>query len=217
MSQVKITGNHILPREAVLEGLGVKQGTNLFIVSPKEVIRQLKQNPFIQGVSVRKDLPSTVKVHVRERQPIAFINQSEPLTLAEDGTVLPGLKPLHVYDLPIITGLENLHPEIGRPIGTILGTGEPRLRWALDFLRGLRTLDVDLYYQISEINLGIPQTPIIYTTHGGVPIRMNPHSMMPMVDLLRSALDCVLRDYNLENLAYIDLRFEDQIVIKEKL
>ncbi|MPY66232.1 FtsQ-type POTRA domain-containing protein [Deinococcus sp. SDU3-2] len=64
----------------------------------------LARSPWIEAATVTRRFPDTVVVRVREREPFARWKRpgGEIVTLAEDGTVLPGAR--NVAGLPLISG-----------------------------------------------------------------------------------------------------------------
>jgi len=82
---------------------GVKLGDNLLALDLTRIKRNLESVPFVQRVSVERVLPSTLRIRVSEREPVAQITVlrsrsgggTEPLTFNLDaqGVLMPPLDP----------------------------------------------------------------------------------------------------------------------------
>jgi cell division septal protein FtsQ len=67
---IDIQTDGVLPLEQLRQWAGVKPGDNLLTVDLLQIKRHLELSPLIRKVSVERDLPNTLKVRVREREPL---------------------------------------------------------------------------------------------------------------------------------------------------
>lgn len=63
----------VLAPEQIRRWAGAKVGDNLFLLDLARIKRDLELAPVIQSVAVERSLPSTLRIHVAERQPVAQI------------------------------------------------------------------------------------------------------------------------------------------------
>jgi cell division protein FtsQ len=94
-----------LTRQTVLEAAAVGRGTSLLAVDLREVAERVRALPWVDGVVVRRELPSRLVVEVTERSPAALV-QLERLYFADaGGRVFKPVERGEAADLPVITGL----------------------------------------------------------------------------------------------------------------
>ncbi len=148
---------------------GVAVGQNLFAVDLDQVRYRLEQNPWIARAEVDAHRPDTIRISVREREPVAQIVQwrhseaehrSWPETNYVDhaGFILPplradNLRPGATANFSHLTRLSGLDPYIvtsGHPLN------HPRLPAALELIRAYE--DSSLYAQVDldEVSLAQP-------------------------------------------------------------
>ncbi|MDX6767682.1 MAG: FtsQ-type POTRA domain-containing protein [Candidatus Methylacidiphilales bacterium] len=67
--EIKVTGG--VSRSEVIEWAGVRMGSNLMILKLPDVRERLQRMPYIASVVIERRLPSTLRIEVVERQPMA--------------------------------------------------------------------------------------------------------------------------------------------------
>lgn len=72
--EIVIDGNRHVAREDLLRRAGVRDGRNIFTLSPRRIERALSGDPWIASVEVRRRLPDRLDIHVTERQPAALVS-----------------------------------------------------------------------------------------------------------------------------------------------
>ena len=121
--QVRVTGERRLTREEVTALAGVHDGTNVYHLDTAAAVARLETSPWIASATVERDLPSTVRIRVVEREPVAVSPSGE--VIASDATVLPGAP---TASLPRIGGAFQLSSSDLAGAAAALGTMPPVLR-----------------------------------------------------------------------------------------
>jgi cell division protein FtsQ len=85
--QIRVTGEQRLTAAEVTALADVHDGTNVFHLDTAAAAARLESSPWIASAQVRRDLPSTVRIEVVEREPVAVAPSG---VVASDATVLPG-------------------------------------------------------------------------------------------------------------------------------
>lgn len=108
--KIEVAGElkNISPDELI--GLsGIKEGDNLFWVNVSGVHRQIIGNPWVKSVVVRRVLPSTLWIYVKEKEPLALILIGSDLYFVdEDGDPFKRAEYFEDKNLPVFTGLESM-------------------------------------------------------------------------------------------------------------
>jgi cell division protein FtsQ len=106
LRDIAVIGNHMLSRDAVIEAAGLKLGQNVFQIGPEQVKQRLLQVPWIETASVRRTLPASYVIELRERRALALLAVPELHLVGDDGVVFKPLSAGDPYDLPVITGID---------------------------------------------------------------------------------------------------------------
>jgi cell division septal protein FtsQ len=171
--------------------------------------RKVMGHYYIKDALVERNLPSTIHISVIERIPIAMTDHSETLYLDEDGFVLPRTISQRLFDLPIISGIPEQAP---LKLGSVVT--QPDLKEALLLLGVLKEVNRPMYHSISEVHIRNGGDIILYSAEGGVPIIFGQGDISNKLVNLEAFWNEVVRVRGSQNLQYIDLRYENQIVVR---
>jgi len=207
--RVTIEGNRIVETAEITQLIKVLKNAQLQDVDLMAVRHDILSHHFIKDAVVERDLPATLKVTVKERIPLAIINGSEILYLDEDGVVLPHSISKQLFDLPVLTGM---------PEGMALAPGtmikHPDIHEALQILADSKLVSKDLYHLISEVRLRNGGDIVLYAAEWGVPIIFGRGEIASKLVRLEAFWNSVVRERGSDNLQYVDLRFDDQVVVR---
>jgi cell division septal protein FtsQ len=86
---VAISGNHLVARNAVLDAARLSSSQSLFTVDGEQVRQRIEKLPWVRSASVETELPSTVRITIREWTPVLMLHRgSKQLAIADSGDVL---------------------------------------------------------------------------------------------------------------------------------
>jgi hypothetical protein len=172
-------------------------GTNLFHLDIAGLRRDVSSLQWVSRVEIEKKLPDTLRVRIVERIPIALVQASDAIRYVDDrGVAFASLSPAAGdSDLPLISSAQP---------GDL-----PR---CVAILRTLRSQDPDLYTRISEVHPLPPGGFAFFDRELHAFVYANEEDLSSKWRDLRS----IARAEHLErgDIAYADLRFNGQVVIK---
>lgn len=208
---IDIRGNRILSRTQVLELCGLPEGeTELMELKPSQVVQNLRRSPYIKAASAVRSLPATLRIVLEEREPVAFIYGRGLNLIDSEGFLMPVPRSNHNWNLPFITGVKDR-------LGSL---GEQTI--SMNALKGVQILTFTNYLNsplsemISEINLNNPRNLKLRLTKGGATVRLDAKNYRENVYLLTQYFQKYLDWEKLTTIEYFDVRFKDQLIIKEK-
>ena len=116
--EIKVENNEKLSSEEIIALSEIKIGDNIFKTNRLSVERKLKQNSYIESISLNRDLPSTITIVVKERkatymlqtndEKYAYINnQGYILEMNDETANLPKLTSYTTEDLYSVQRLNN--------------------------------------------------------------------------------------------------------------
>lgn len=207
VQDIRVRGNlHLAKGEvlAILEGL---RGEHI-LATDLEVWRQrLLGSPWIEHAALRRLLPSTVEVVIRERHPLALARLGGSLYLIDDGgLVIDEYGPNYAQlDLPIVDGLTSGPPTNGPTIDPSRAYLAARVVAAL----GPRP---DLLQRVSQLDVSNPHDAVVLFDQDPAFVHVGEDEF---VERLQAYLDLsdALRA-RVPEIEYADLRFADRVYVR---
>lgn len=159
VKEVQVSGNVRLGSGEVLALAGIHPGMNSLAVRMGDVEARLLSNPWISGVSVKRELPSSFFVTIRERTPKYWIRMGDRIGYADaNGVGICDVVPGKFTSLPYLSVDQGMEVW-GRQLADMVGALEVA-RLPLDmnnaaWVRLSRSTGVELFLENSDITLSI--------------------------------------------------------------
>jgi len=211
VAQIHTRGTRILTSAELVQLAGIEMKARLADINLYAVQRRLQGNQFIRSVVVNRNLPDAITISVAERIPVASLVTDRMAFVDADGVVLPPARSEYLYDLPVLTG--NIPREDCVP-GKILSSRG--VREALQILSLAKGMGDEVYRRISEIHIREDNELLLYTTESGVPVVFGRGEVIPKVLKLDGFWRDIVSQRGSQDLLYVDLRFDDQVVVRWK-
>jgi len=209
VDRVTVQGNRRLSTGEVEALIGGIRGESLLMVDLIKCQSQLMGSPWVQSVTVRRVLPSTIDIRIVERDPVAIARLGQQLYLVEAaGVVQGGYGPQYSdFDLPIVDGMGAGASAQGEAIDPA------RAQLAARFLSALsgRT---ELRRSISQVDVSRENNVVVLLESDTAQIYLGDDQF---VERLRTYLE--IRPTLLERMPdidYVDLRFGQRVIAKER-
>ncbi len=209
VKQIKIDGNRFVGMNEIVQLTHVQMGTLLYKVDLTTIQQNIMSHHYIKDALVERNLPNSIHIQIVERIPIAMVNHAETFYLDEDGIVLPRCISHKLFDLPIISGIEASDPVT---LGSTMT--QPDVIETLQLLATIKTVNRPMYHNISEVNVRNGGDIVLYSTEGGVPILFGHGELSSKLVRLETFWNDIVRRRGPQYLQYIDLRYQDQIVVR---
>lgn len=138
VARVDVRGSQFLSEGEVRELLGPAVGENILGVDIESLKARLRVSPWVADATVRRALPDTLQVEIRERVPLALAEVDRLYLMDGEGELIEIYGPrTAAFDLPIVRGL----------LGVVAETRRDRAQRAGALLRDLG----DLGAEVSEV------------------------------------------------------------------
>lgn len=207
LKKVTIEGTHFITQEEILQLARLDFTKNLLEIEFGEISNRIKQHPFVKDARVKLRLPSGLTIHVLEKEPLAVMRGANLAAIDDFGNRLPKTGAELVHDYPVIS---NLAPPKGEP------WQDSEYGKVVDFLRQMKEDNFALYSEISEISYS-PKIGIYFLlTNGTIPVFVGEGGFTQKGANLIKVYRIIENENNLTNIEYFDLRFDHQVVVKER-
>lgn len=132
----------------VAERGGVAVGANVFALDLDLAKQQIEADPWVEGATIVRKLPSTIQIQVVEREARAVVAiDSELFLTTADGVLFKKLEPDDPIDLPVLTGIAPEMVVSDRP-----GL-ELTVRRSLDIITELERAGVAKRFPVQEVHI----------------------------------------------------------------
>jgi len=103
--QILVEGARRLTPKAVFHQAGVRPGINVLSVNLSAARRRLLAHPWIAAAEIRRELPATLRIRIREQLGAAVVDVGRRFLLNPEGEIFKEWEPSDPADLPVVTGL----------------------------------------------------------------------------------------------------------------
>ena len=190
------------------ETLADLKGQNILLVSLDAYEDRIKMHPRVERVSMSRVLPDKVSCTVEEREPVALVFTDQFFEVDRHGMIMEDDEYTPLLDLPIITGLSKNAISVGKVNNDI------RLRGALLALELCKNLGGDFAENISELRVSADGVNIRSLEKDCVLLLGDADyaNRLKKYFLLKKTLNDKEPDAGI-----IDLRFDDQVVLRGRM
>jgi cell division protein FtsQ len=164
---VMVDGRGMTAGADILKAVDVGRGTPILAINPQEARNQLEALPWVSAATVERDLPDTLRIHLKERRPLALWQYQQKMSLIDsEGVVVTteGLgrfanlmmvvgekAPAHTQDFLALLGSE---PALMKRVTSGVWVGDRR--WDVHFDNGVvaqlpEDHPLDAWHRLAEI------------------------------------------------------------------
>lgn len=199
MEHIRVSGNTLLTEHDVIAFSQLTVGSNLFAADLDAATERLAQEPMIKNVLLVREPPETLVITLTERAPVGLLNTPDGLMgLDAAGDIFP--LPNVQLDLPVLTGVDFQQDSMG--VWT---------RSLAEFVTALKLNTPAFWREVSEIRTDNPHSATVHLVADDLALRMRfeyPELQIRNFRAYTQASSGLGAD-----LAYIDLRYRDQVVV----
>jgi cell division protein FtsQ len=208
LEQVAVVSNQHVEAETIRDRFRGDVERPVFSISLAERRQTLEEIPWVESATVRRVFPDRLRVHIRERTPVAFLRQGSRLWLVDRYGVLLTPPEGASYSLPVLSGLSQDLPQPER---------QKRVELYREFVEALDRDGKGYSQQISEIDLSAPENLRV-----GVPAEGGVVYLLFGRDRYQEKFETYLEHRSLwqqsgEVVRAVDLRYRGQIVLNPDL
>ena len=186
-------------------------GYSLDEISIGNISKILEEHPFVKASRVSKWYPSTVKIELIEREPIAILNITPVVLLDEDGFVLPNKKSKRNFNLPILNKFN--------PDSVLYPHGDKVLSINVaDCIQWLNRIKIEypsFYENISEMKMTSDNDINIILSDYPTNIYLGRNDIWSRIKILKK-FETELIPKKLSDFSYLDMRYNNQVIAKNR-
>ena len=184
---------------------------NIYDININELSKVFEDNHYIKAARVSKHFPDKIKIEIVERNPIAVINNIDPILIDENGIILPNNKEAFKKIIPFLSGFNQ------NKLSYINGekTTSPKLNEAIALLKKIKEKNESLYKNISEMALNTDKEFVLVLVDYPTKINIGSSDLDKKIQIIES-FDSSINPDGLYAFKSIDLRYQNQIITQGK-
>lgn len=208
IDQVEVQGQKVLTQDKILALAGNPIGQNLFTYPKNKATLALTAHPYVERVTIHRQLPHRLVIQVEERRPVGILlSKGYYLQFSDQGLLLDTTRTLKDSALPLVTGIA---------LDKVPPPGEAIHDATFDeVLKIVTSMPSDLLDNIQELNIAKNQNILAYTS-SGVEVRIgNAKDIKKRMQTLDDIMKQIVLSGTLPGeIEYIDIRLQKAPVIK---
>jgi cell division protein FtsQ len=205
VAQIRTAGNQRLSAEEIRARLAGLGGENILLTDLDGWRTRLLESPWVRDASLRRTLPSTIEVTIKERQPIAIGRVGGRLYLVDEhGGVIDEYAPQYAnLDLPIVDGFSGSTPDDG--------ADDARGALAARIIMALKQKP-EIASRLSQVDVSDVHNASVLLTDDPAELRIGEDRFLERVESYLS-LSSALRE-RVADIDYVDLRFDGRVYVR---
>ena len=207
LNNIEVSNAKHLTREEILGLADVEPGKNLLRMNLKSMGEQLLQNPWVETVRINRYYPDGISITITERQPVAIVNMGFIYYLDKKGNVFKVLNQGDKLDFPVVTGFNE------EDMGSNPKKNQEALAATCELLKILHEKGAFILADVSEIHYDEGYGFTLFTASGALPIKVGSGDFTAKVERFARIYRNLM--VQLPSINYIDLDFNDKIIVKK--
>jgi cell division protein FtsQ len=207
VDRIVVRGNERMSQGEVLALLGGLRGESLIWADLGAWRTRLLASPWVRDAALRRSLPSTVEVIVRERQPIGIGRIQDEMYVVDDrGVIIDQYGPPYAdLDLPIVDGLA----AASHAGGTLID--KPRAELAARVIAALKARP-DIGRRLSQVDVSDVENASVILSGDPAVIELGTDDFLSRLQTYLE-LAPALRE-RVPQVDYVDVRFDNRIYVR---
>ena len=205
-SNTKIINNEIY--KSLLHGI-IKE--NIFKINISEINKVIEDHPYVKAARISNHYPNKIKIEIIEREPIAILQINPNIMIDKDGIILPDIDNFKNFDLPTLTNFNFKEDSsvIGERIKSI------KIHECIQWLADIEKNYNYLYQNLSELKITSSEEIELILSDYPTKIYLGQSKFENRIKILKE-FEKTLKPKNISDYSYLDMRYENQIVVKER-
>lgn len=170
IKSIQVKGNLLIKQEDIINMSGIPLGQNIFRVNYFRAKSSIKQDLYIEKVSISRNYPNKIIINVEERKRVGYIPfKGNYLVIDKNGIVLEVVNNSNGIDTPVILGLKLKEYKLGKELNP---KEQDKVKYDLlmEFFKEISSSSLD--GKLSEIDINNPTNIIIWAYKGKYQINM---------------------------------------------
>ena len=211
LRQIEVRGTQVLTRADVVEAMALPLTMSLRDIDMPALLERVEALNYVHGVRLGRRFPHTLFADIVENQCLAYVTGPESFVITAEGKALPLPHGRFELELPTVSSVKAAMSALDQ--GAVWS--HPQLQEALEILTHLSSSFPHLYGELSELVFE-DQGVTLYMAETSTTVHLGSQDLERRIATLDAFLRTVAGTRTISDYALIDLRYERQVVVKER-
>ncbi len=211
VEKIYLVDNKLVPSFEILNFAHLNSPNDLKELTLEQIVDRIEKHPYIKSANCKFIDSITLRVSIEEIVPFAYVfGGTTSYLITTEAKILPFNSNVIIYDIPLITGVRVEKYQASKYLIN------EEISYAYRILSIIKRIDIALFSSVSEIEIS--------KTVGAYGYLSRPHARIIFGENFDDKKGIhfsefwrqIILNKNLVRYEYIDLRFENQLVAKEK-
>jgi hypothetical protein len=202
VQEIRVSGGRRVGGSEIVSMTGLRRGMKIWKIDPKSIEAQVSRHPWVRRVIVRREFPRRVVIQIEEWVAKGIVVLGELYYVNAEGFIFKKIAEGETVNYPLITGLKRADIE------SRAYSDRQRIAEALR----LSDLFGENSITISEFHFGSHRGVVVYPVSYPVALHMDWGEWPEKVRRLKRVLS--MWRGKVGRLAWVDLSFSDQVVVR---
>lgn len=212
LTTTNVRGNNILGHDEVKALANLPLAKSLNEINISNIQQRVEKHPYVKGARISRSFPRKITIDIVERQPVAYLNLPSFLVVDDEGFIMPLRHDNMEFNIPTLTGFNpatELYPIGGKSLSY-------KTLEAVDYLKIVRDLFPKLFEDISELTVDKEDAYVMVLSEYPTRIHFGQSDIIGQLMLLKEFDNMLSGLKSLNSYRYVDLRYKNQIVVREQ-
>tara|TARA_Y100000591_G_scaffold330938_1_gene363368 strand:- start:677 stop:1441 length:765 start_codon:yes stop_codon:yes gene_type:complete len=211
LKNISISKTKIIENEEFYKLVDKFMGNSLEEIRIDSITKIIEDHPYVEAARVSKWYPSTIKIELIEREPIAVLNINPMVLLDKYGFVLPYKTSKMNFNLPILNNFNtnlDFYPFGNKVLSENVGN-------CIEWLNRIKNDYPSLYKDISEMKMTSKNDINIILAEYPTQIFLGNNQIWTKIEILKE-FETELLPMKLSDFSYLDMRYDNQVIAKNR-
>ena len=119
INNIQVKGNEKIPTNEIISLSTIEKGTNLFRVSKRETIKKIKQNAYVESVTISRKILDTIEINIKERKVAYMLEYKGSYAYMDNNGYILEISSEEIEGIPKLKGYKTTEENI--KLGNRLG------------------------------------------------------------------------------------------------
>ena len=159
ITEIKVSGNVQVSTPEILSTCGISRGANSIAIKIHDAEQRLVKNPWVESVSIRRELPGSFIINIKERKPVFFGKKDQSLFFLNiKGQLIAPVTSRNFRSLPMLElgpGGDDILPHLGDFVAKFGSSGFPFRLEQISWVRLSAASGFEIYWEARRMHLAI--------------------------------------------------------------
>ena len=210
VTNIHIEGVKMTSEDELINMMNLGPDRNILTIRLKALSDRTKVHPWVEEVTVRREFPQSLAITIKERVPVAIVNQVGLHYLDINGVIFTKVIAGGRMDFPILTGFDfKNHQENQINL-------QEELKKGIELLEIMEKEKIFFKKNISEINREIDGGFTIFTSKNAFQIKIGSNNFKEKIIRLKYAIADMKKNGKYNGIERINLTYQNRAVVKFK-